>query len=212
MVHRLRREFSSCGSFSAESQHSPKPLEMAQPPGSPQDAAARRPPQANISLQLSGSGGSEHRGRPGPFRSPHPPLWLSNQERTFLLARFLLTPVSSPQEEKLPLWGSVSLGLPLLVKPWEGTVPRVQGRASEAEQPETCVPSPLPWSACRLLRAPAPWAGTKPYQSLECLSSLEATHPGPSLPLNSMWWRQKFLPVWTTAFLPPGVLCDCTSP
>ena len=114
------------------------------------------------------------------------------------MARFLL----SPQEENLPLRGSVSLGLPLLVKPQEGTIPRVQGRASE---PETRVPSPVSRSACQRPRAPAPWAGTNPDRFLDCLSSLESTHLGPSLPLNSMWWRQKFLRVWTAAFLPLGV-------
>ena len=145
-------------------------------PASPQDAAARRRVQAAVSLQLSGPRGSgaEHRRKPGPLRSLRPPLWLSSQERTFLLARFLLTRLKSPGGKAASLWGSVSLELPLLVKPREGTVPEC-GAGLRSPRPV----SPRPH--------PAHIVGTRGPVLVPQLSLFPGVHPpGTSLPLNSV--------------------------
>ena len=75
----LREFFCRVSTLTKATRNGPAPQS---PPGrsSQETPTGRHQPTAQ---QLRGSG-AEHRGRPDPFRSLHPPLWLSSQERTFL--------------------------------------------------------------------------------------------------------------------------------
>ena len=153
MVHRVRRELSSCASFSAESQHRPRPPEMARHPHRPrtqQPGDACRPPSA-CSSAAPGALGLSREEAQSLVLPASPPLAFQPGEA--------LAPGPLPSHSRLEppggkaasLWGSVSLELPLLVKPWEGTVPERGAGPLRLRSPRPS--SPPPRSHCRDPRA-----------------------------------------------------------
>ena len=170
MVHRVRRELSSCASFSAESQHRPRPPEMARHPHRPrtqQPGDACRPPSA-CSSAAPGALGLSRGGSPVPCAPRVPPSGFPARRGPCSWPASLSLQARAPRGKSCLSLGIREPGTPPSGESLGGDCPRARGRASEAEKPETFLaPTPL------TLLGPQ-----GPYWSLDCLSSLESTHPG----------------------------------